>query len=293
MDTALKLRKLVDEGKDLKENHIMELLNVSELVKELTSSLVEKPLPAVWRIIALAEIPYAGLLDYTKKLVNYIFENLSTPSGFSLTGKEADILPCYNAMLVEALSKLGYGNYQAVQNALGWILQYQSFERNSTSSWNGKGVLKYGGCLKATPCYIGISKSVKALLYYKKSNDNSDAELQGLIDKGVNYILRHKLYNRLSNEEPINKHILDLSFPASYQLNIVELLDIATGAGYIADVSCHNALEYIRSKQTKEGQWKINNVYKAEGYISFDKRGHNGDWITYLLQKYLDASVMS
>ena len=286
MDTALLLRNYYDQGKELSYNEIMELLNSSQLVAELTSSFERKPLFAVWRIIALAEIPYAKELDYTSQLVEYIQNDISTPYGFALTGKVSDLLPCYNSMLLEAFSKLGYEQLEVVQRAVKWIKEYQPFERNVPTLWAEKGVKKYGGCLENTPCFIGVAKAVKALIFYSKAVNNSDDEVAGLIEKGMEYILEHELYKRRSNGQPINKHILNIAFPASYQVNVVELIEIAYLTGHIRDSRSKSAIEYICGKRTKEGFWKTNYIYKADGYLSFDKRGKRGDWLTYLLEKY-------
>ncbi len=288
IDAALYLKMNVDKGIKLGDENIMNLLKSSELINELTADFIEKPLYAVWRIIALSEIPYTERLEYTRRVVQYIIDRLSTPSGFTLTGKVTDLLPCYNSMLVEALSKLGYADTASVQNAVTWIKRYQLFERNASSAWDGKGIQKYGGCLKSTPCFIGVAKAVKALLRYNEAINGNDKEAEALISKGTAYILRHKLYKRLSDHQPINRHITNLAFPASYQLNIVELLEIAHLTGNIRHPNCREVADCVIGKRTKDGFWKTNYVYKADGYVSFDQRGRKGDWLTYLIEKYLE-----
>lgn len=287
MDTALELRIAFDHGKIKCYDEAQKFLKDSELVHELTSSFERKPLYAVWRIIALSEIPFSSSLHYTQEVIEYIVNNLASQDGFSLTGKATDILPCYNAMIIEALSKLGQAESPAVQNAVDWIKKYQLFERNIKSSWLGDGSKKYGGCLKSTPCFIGVTKSVKALIAYSYATGYQDIQINSLITKGMEYILKHELYKRLSNKEPINKHILDLAFPASYQMNIVELLELGYETGNLKTEGCLSALEFIKHKRTKEGYWKINYVYKSDGYVSFDKRGKKAEWVTYILDRYL------
>ena len=73
----------------------------------------------------------------------------------------------------------------------------------SQSCWQGKGTLKYGGCLKSVPCYIGLVKSLKGLVAYSHSIENADVEINQLINEGMTYVLKHKLFKRLSNGEPI------------------------------------------------------------------------------------------
>ena len=283
MDTALKLRIAADNGDVLTKTEISHLLRDSELVLRLTSKFQPKPLYAIWRLVALAEIPHSDTLDYTKSIVEYIERHLATESGFSLTGKAADLLPCYNAMLLEAYSKLGIAELDSAQNALKWIVGFQPFECGISSAWTGKGVQKYGGCLKQTPCFLGVAKSVKALACYAESTGRNDSNVNVLIEKGLEYLLTHRLYRRLSNGEPINGHMLDISFPSSYQLNVVELLDIARMTDKLADERCFDALRYVRKKRLASGGWKINYSYKADGYLTFDRRGKEGEWISYVL----------
>lgn len=289
MDTALTLRICYDKGERVNQDEIIRLLDTSQLVSQLTSSFQEKPLYAVWRIIALSEIPYVNQLAYTNQVVDYIQNHLATPSGFALTGKADDLLPCYNAMLLEALSKLGYAETECVQNAVQWIKKYQPFERSIDTGWQGKGTQKYGGCLKATPCFIGVAKAVKALAHYSIAIKHEDKEITQLIQKGMEYLLMHELYRKLSDGQPINNHIQDIAFPASYHLNIVELLETVRLTGYIHDSKCKSALNYINKKRTKENHWKINYIYKADGYHSFDQRGEKGDWVTYLLNRCTES----
>ena len=289
MDQALLLRQAYDSKTTLSNELIDEWLSQSELVKNLTSDFSVKGLFPIWRLLALAEIPFTIRLPYTQKLIKYCEQTYATPEGFSITGKAEDILPCYNAMLLEAYAKLGLTDHASAGAALNWIKQYQTFGRGEETSWHGKGIKKYGGCLKETPCFIGIAKSVKALVYYQRHSLNVTDELDALIQKGVAYLLKHNLFQRLSDHMPITKHILDIAYPQSYQLNLYELLDIVHQTGHLYDPRVEPALTYIKDKMSPNQDWKINYIYKADGYVSFDRKGTTGEWISYVLDNILEA----
>ena len=291
MDSALKLKRAYDVGIILSEIEIDHMLASSELVQTLTAPLSYKSLSPIWRFIALAEIPYSFRLDYTQKLADYVDKIFATEVGFSLTGKPDDLLPCYNAMLIEAMSKLGQADRLSVKTAVKWIKNYQVFERNRDTTWLGSGIKKYGGCMKGTPCYIGIAKSVKALIYYNLNAEKFDHEVDALINIGTNYLLEHHLFQRLSDQKPITTHILDIAYPPSYHLNIVELLEIAYLTENMNDIRVTDALAEVNRKKTKNQDWRINSIYKADGYISFDRRGQKGEWVSYLLGKYLGEKI--
>ena len=78
-------------------------------------------------------------------------------------------------------------------------------------------------------------------------------------------------------------------------MNIVELLELAYETGTIESKACESSINYVMSKQKNNGVWRINHVYKGEGYLTFDQRGKDGEWLTYILNKVLkykrDTSV--
>lgn len=288
MGTALKLRIAFDTNEPITPQEVERLQADSNLLAKLTAVPLYKPLAAVWRLIALSEIPYTGHLEYTRRLVAWMLEQTATSQGFSVMGGASNLLPCYNAMLVYSLSRLGLAGCPEVAAGVGWILQYQPLARNHTSTWTGAGAKRYGGCLKSTPCYIGVAKAVKALQAYRAATQNTSPLLAEKINSGVEYILQHQLYRRLADGEPITAHILDIAFPESYHLNLLELLQIIDGEDRLNDKRTAAAFDYLLSRKTKEANgWKVNFIYKYQGYCSFDRRGCTGEWVSYLIDRFL------
>lgn len=187
MDTALMLRIASEKNQHLENTEISSLLSESVLVRKLTTDFVDHPLGAVFRIMGLSEIPHIERLPYTQKIIDYINRNIATKQGFSCLGGIEEIVPCYNAMLLEAYCRLGLAESKEAQAALSWIEQYQLFERNQTTSWPHKGVCKHGGCLGKTPCYIGIGKTVRALTIYSECVKHENQNVEKLLIQGTGY----------------------------------------------------------------------------------------------------------
>lgn len=291
MDEALKLKIELDSGVELSKEEAIERLSQSILVSKLTSELVNTPLYYVWRTIALSEISYAEHLPYTNVLIDKLYANLSTPYGFSLSGDENMFLPCYNAMLVTALCRLGRAKDSEVKIAVDWINANQPMERGVEVVVDNLKFDRYGGCFKHTPCYIGLAKSVIALHTYKKYT--GDTGINKKLLNGIEYLLDHRLYKRLSNGQPITERILDISFPASYHLNIVELIRFAAEADLMVDNRVNDAVEYLQNLITKNSGWKLTYRYKANGYLVFDKGRNEGDWVTYIIAKALGMDIQN
>jgi hypothetical protein len=288
-DTSLQLRVLNDNGIMLSREEALGELMQSKIINRLTNEIIEKPLFYVWRLIALSEIPYTIHLDYTKKLIDRIYNRLSTPYGFSLSGNEKMFLPCYNAMIVSALSRLGRSGDIEVKQAVDWIMTYQPMERGVQVSIPNLKFDKYGGCFNNTPCYIGLAKSVMALIEYKKDSQNND--VNDKITKGAEYILMQNLFKRFKTGNPITGRILDISFPESYHLNIVELVRIIKEAKYMNDERTGEAVALLLGQRQKDGKWKINYRYKADGYLVFDQGSKSGDWVSYIINQAIEKEI--
>lgn len=282
-DTSLKLRVFTDSDIVFSIDEALNELNQSKIIHRLTNDLIEKPLFYVWRIIALSEIPYSIHLDYTKSLIDRIYNKLSTPFGFSLSGNEKMFLPCYNAMLVSALCRLGRSNDIEVKNAMDWILRNQPMERGVKVDFPNLKFDKYGGCFNNVPCYIGLVKSVMAMVEFQKFNKNSD--INDKINKGIEYILKHHLFKRIKTGKPITGRILDISFPESYHLNIVELVRLIKDVNHLDDERANEAITFLVNQRQKDGKWKINYRYKADGYIVFDQGSKSGNWVSYIIHR--------
>ncbi|MFI0431258.1 hypothetical protein [Mariniflexile sp. HMF6888] len=289
MDTALKLKIDIDNGINISNKEAVEILKQSELVSKLTHEINDSPLSYVWRIIALSEIPFSQHLDFTKNLIDRIYQKLSAPFGFSLSGDEKNFLPCYNAMLISALCRLGRAGDKQVKDAIEWIVTYQPMERGMEVSIPNFNFDRFGGCFKATPCYIGLAKSVIALFEYQQST--GDSAVNPKLEQGVEYMLKHNLFKRLNKDQPITDHILDISFPESYHLNIVELIRFAGKANLLTDSRTDKAVKYLEKKRLNNGQWKVTYRYKANDYIIFDQGRKPGDWVSYIISRALNEKT--
>ncbi|GCC53180.1 hypothetical protein SanaruYs_34230 [Chryseotalea sanaruensis] len=285
MDSALELKIGIDNGYHFSNKEILDKLQNSELVGKLIADMPVTPLAIVWRLICISEIPFSNKLDYTQKLIEIVYSKLATPYGFSLSRDEKMFLPCYNAMVVSALCRLGRANDRQVKNAVDWINSNQPMERGIKVDLPNFNFDRYGGCFKKTPCYIGLAKSVFALQDFKEQTKKKEHETQ--LQKGISYLLEHKFFKRLSKDEPINKHITDISFPETYHLNSLELLRFAKKANLLANKKTTDLISHIEKRKTKDGKWKNNFNYKAEGYVAFDSGKKTSDWTTHLINEIL------
>ncbi len=292
MDTSLILKMKYDNGESISYEEVKELQGKSEILKKLTESYMEDNYFNIYRIVALSEIPYSENLEYTKNVISYISNNLVFHHGFSHTNNQEDIVPCFNAILLEAYIKLGMIESQEVKNALNWIKEYQVFKDNEFTSWKEGGIYKFGnGCIGLIPCYIGIVKTVKALITYREYSKKKDNDIEKLIEKGTNYILQHNVNMRLFEDETLGeKNINNIMFPQSFIITILDLVYIIGKLELWYREETKSLLNLILEKSKSNKLWEIDYIYPHEAFISFDDKDSNSDWINYLFNKFIPKS---
>jgi hypothetical protein len=289
MDTALILKLKVDSGEITDFSHSKELLDKSDIIKILLTDFDFDILNLLNRLTEISEIPFAFRIERVQKWINKLADLSFCDDGFSITGKRDDILSCYNSMITSVLIRMNYKDKDRINKGIDWITNYQNVDRGEKNSWTGSRILKYGGCMKSTPCYIGIVKSMIALTDYKKRSDYiSDDKIESKLNKGLDYILDHLIYKRQSNGQPITKDIIKLTYPFSYKTNLIEILRLLKENNLDSDSRCDLAKDYLQSKKQKDGFWKINSSYLPKCWVQFDKPKDQGLWISHEIKKLIN-----
>jgi hypothetical protein len=289
MDTALVLKQKYDSGEIRDFKQASDFLHGSELMKKLLTDFDDDILGLINRLIELTEIPFASKMEKVQKWTNKLADLSFCNDGFSLTGKSNDILSCYNSMVTSILIRLDYSDKFRISKGIEWIMKYQNVERNLDTKWTGSGILKYGGCMKSTPCYIGIVKAMIALSDYKNCDYYEPNDLvESKLNKGLDYILNQQVYKRKSNGQPISQEIDKITYPFSYKTNIIEILRLLKENKLEKDERCNPAKDYLRAKKHVSEFWYVNSAYRHKSWISFDKPKEPGLWVTNEIKKIIN-----
>lgn len=292
-DSALTLKKAYDNGDQIDIKKAKELLDKSELVDSLLNKPKQEPELFVgirayeWRLIELSEIPFTGSLKKVQDWINLLIDKTYTSEGFSLTGDRDGILSCHNAMITTLLVKLGYNEKDKIQSGVNWILNYQSVERGIECKWTGKDLnTRFGGCMKKTPCFYGVVKSMITLTEYKK-RFGSSIEIDKKLKHGLEYILRHKVFKKLSTDQPIENSIINNFYPYSYKSNLIEILTLLKSNDLYNDPNCNEAIKILTQKRHKDGLWRSEVPQMKSAWIDFDTLNKPGLWISYIVGSLL------
>lgn len=292
-DMALTLKRAVENGDDISAEKAKEMLEKSELIEKLLTDpkLSTRTFVGVraleWRLIELAEIPYSYTLEKVQKWIDLLVSMTSISEGFSLTGEKDGVLACHNALTTTLLIKMNYSDRNKIDAGIKWILDYQSVERGIECKWQGKDLYtRFGGCMMNVPCFYGVIKSMIALTEYKKRY-GSFKELDDKLGQGLEYILKHRLFKKLSSDLPIDSSMIKCFYPYSYKSNIIEILSLMKANGRMEDERCKEAISVLKQSRHKDGFWQAEVSYMKTSWVDFDKLNKPGPWITYIISNLL------
>ena len=292
-DPALILKKKYDKGEKVSPKEVQELLNQSELITKLLETPTRAPITFVglrnymWRLMELSEIPFTYTLRRVQEWVNMLVEKSYIPEGFTLEGKRENLVACHSAMMTTILIRMDYEDMEKINAGINWIIKYQSVERGKECFWKGKDLYtRFGGCMKKVPCFYGVVKSIKALSEYNKHYGGSE-KLMSKLNQGLEYILEHEGYKKLSNGKPIEDSIIQNFYPYTYKSNLVEILTLLKENGLLKDKRCLDAIHLLKKKQRSDGFWQADVSYMKSAWIDFDVPKKPGPWITHVIKQVL------
>lgn len=136
--------------------------------------------------------------------------------------------------------------------------------------------------MKKTPCFYGVVKSMIALTEYKERFGGSK-KLDNKLNQGLEYILMHKVFKRLSSGKPIEPSIIENFYPYPYKSNIIEILTLLKANGLLGDERCGEAIDILKQKQRPDGFWQADTSYMKTAWVDFDKPKKPGLWISYII----------
>jgi hypothetical protein len=144
--------------------------------------------------------------------------------------------------------------------------------------------------MKKVPCFYGVVKSMLALTEYKKRFGTSP-ELDNKLIRGLDYILKHRVYKRLSSDKPIEDSIILNFYPYTYKSNLIEILSLLKANRLLEDKRCSEALQILRKKQRSDGFWQADTSYMKSAWIDFDTPKKPGLWISYIIGTLINEKL--
>jgi hypothetical protein len=87
------------------------------------------------------------------------------------------------------------------------------------------------------------------------------AEVSAARKRGEAYLLKRRLFRRLSTGEVANPEFLEFAFPPRYRYDILRALDYFRASGIAPDERMSDAVRLIESKRQADGRWLLDAAY--------------------------------
>ncbi len=235
----------------------------------------------VWQVVFLDELAADGEDGRVRRGVERVFATMQAEDGsFPALGRAYHgTLLCMEGNVLRALLGLGYSKDPRTQRAMAFLLRTVE-EKGFTCRYNGD-----------KPCAWGAIKVLRALA--KVPPAERAPEVEKAIAQGANLLLSGDLAtgDYPSKKGEVSKHWFKFSFPRGYNSDILEALVILARLGYVGDERLRPAVDFLLSKQGKDGRWKSAHVLTGRLLVDLDKRGGPSKWITLNALRVLKQTV--
>jgi hypothetical protein len=215
-----------------------------------------------------------------QRAARFLLDIATVEGGGFKSHVEGGPVPCYNGWLLWAFMLSGMGDDPRVQAGLQWVIDEMWYADGDDEVRNPD-----DGCWGRHTCYRGVVPIVKALVDLP-SQYRTEA-MQIALQDGLDFILTHRVYKRSHNpDKAMNAKLTQLTFPAFYWPDFVEVMLILTRAG-IQDPRMADSIAYLVKKQAKDGTWKLQRTYNERSkhdtfpvVVPLEERGKPSKWVT-------------
>ena len=185
-----------------------------------------------------------------------------------------EVEPCINGKVVAMGSYYGVDVHGIVDRLLG--------EQMSDGGWNCE--QENGATVGSFHTTIDV---LEGLLEYEKATGGS-AEVTRARRGGEEYMLKRKMFRRLSTGEVVDGAFTQFSFPTYWHYDVLRGLDYLRASGAIPDERQTEAIELLESKRDASGRWPLEHPHPGQTYFATDEgEGKPSRWNTLRAMRVL------
>lgn len=233
---------------------------------------------SAWQLAFLAELGADPEHPKVKKGVDYVLDRITKPEGSGVAMKRTAFLNvnCYLGVALEAFIRLGRLDDERVQAGIAYACELVTqgklkcrYRHNLACPWGGEKELRALARIpegKRAPVVVATMAKIAEFL--------------------LKYDLARAAYPR---KKRVSGHWFQFAFPRTYNADILEVLDALVLAGYGRERKLGPAIEFMLSKQDKEGRWKMETSYNGKMLADIEEKGKPSKWLTLRALRVLKA----
>ncbi|MPZ50228.1 MAG: nitrogen fixation protein NifH [Dehalococcoidia bacterium] len=245
----------------------------------------------VWQLIFLDQLGADRHDPRVRAACEYVLVHAQAESGgFAASGSKSEgkpppsgVIHCLNGNLLRALLDFGYLNDERVQHAIDWqarSITGEGMEHYYASGTSGPGF----GCAanEKLPCAWGAIKALLALA--RVPFEHREPHVRRAVRQGADFLLSRDPAAAdypmgWGNTRP-NGSWFKLGFPSGYVADVLQNLEVLCELGFAGDLRLKPALDWVLSRQDRQGRWRNEYAYNGKTWIDFEKQGQPSRWVT-------------
>jgi hypothetical protein len=229
-----------------------------------------------WQVAYLSELGADPEHPRVRKGVEHVLGRMIQKQGSGFAIRRSNYMDCYLGIALEAFLRLGYSGDERVQ----WLVAYAcGVIRNDRLKCRYR---------QGLACPWGGEKELKALARIPEGQRTP--EVEAAMAQIVGFLLKHDLARAAyPRKNKASEHWFKFAFPRTYNADILEVLDALALAGYGRERSLSPAIEFMLSKQEKDGTWKMETSYNGKMLADIEEKGKPSKWVTLRALRVLKA----
>jgi hypothetical protein len=233
---------------------------------------------SAWQLAFLSELGADPEHPKVKKGVDYVLDKITKGEGAGVAMKRTAFLnvACYLGVALEAFIQFGRLADERVQAGIAYACDLVSREKLKC---------RYRHNLS---CPWGGEKELRA--FARIPEGKRTPEVKAAMERIAEYLLKYDLAQAAyPRKNKVSGHWFLFGFPRTYNADILEVLDALALAGYGREKKLGPAIEFMLSKQDKEGRWKMETSYNGKMLADVEEKGKPSKWLTLRALRVLKA----
>ncbi|MBU0976155.1 MAG: hypothetical protein ABIE03_05110 [Patescibacteria group bacterium] len=245
----------------------------------------------LWTLITLADLKCDPKDKRAKKALKIILKDMYKKEyglfGWSENAYGAhEPSPCLHGNILYIHFYFGGKMTKKIENVIKFFEKYQRFD---DGDFKTPEKFPYAGrtdrCFGKHTCYWGVTKLLKGLSFIPLSERTKDSHR--LMRKSIGFIFDHEVcYSSKKKSRFLHSLISRLTFPNMYQSDFLEILWLLTREGK-KDKSMNKAIRLLKSKQLKNGTWKLERPI-SNLLVTIGKKQRPNEFVTERTEEVLD-----
>ncbi len=167
---------------------------------------------------------------------------------------EGEVEPCINGGVLALGAYFGRPAESLARRLLG--------EQLEDGGWNCEAPKSVRSSFHTTICVLeGLLEYERAVGCASELVPDIVTEIRAARRRGEEYLLKRRLFRRLSTSEVADPVFLRFAFPPRYHYDVLRALDYFSAAGVQPDTRVADAVHVVESRRQADGRWLLDEAY--------------------------------